>query len=274
MASRWTLSWTEPPFRKRASRSPLHRLLLITWTDPQRNTDWSSFKEKRTDLPLLHLSKSLNHPLLYQAQWCGCPSDAVVFRQSFFSDAIELKPHFMCSNFSFLHANASSSRMLDHPPPSSRMVRLHFFFSKVWMFRFFSKVRCTFSFLRCGWTSTSHLSTANCAPSPKKLKFQSLLHVLKISFHTLNDPKNRASLISSKALSSLLSNGAVAPFFFKVWLHLHFLFSAANHPPSHRKPNLSSFFLSSLFSVLPLEIPQWCGCPFFFFFPFLSILTL
>ena len=76
----------------------------------------------------------------------------------------------MCSKFSFLHADASSSRMLDHPSPSSRMVRLHFFFSKVRMFRFFSKVRCTFSSLRCGWTSTSRLSTANCAPSPKKIK--------------------------------------------------------------------------------------------------------
>ena len=172
-----------------------------------------------------------------------------MFHQSFFSDAAELEPHFTCSKFSFLRAVASFSRMLDLPLPSSRMVQLHLFFSKVQIRLFFSKVRCIFSSLRWGCTSISRLSATNRATSPRKSNFQSPLHVLKISFHHLNDPANCALLLFSKAPSPLLSNGVTANFFFflvflKARLPLYFLFSAANCPHSHWKPNLYYYFFS------------------------------
>ena len=135
-------------------------------------------------------------------------------------------------------------------------------------------MRCTFSSLRCACIFVSSLSATNHAPSPRKLNFQSPLHVLKIYFHPLNvrEIVPPSSLQRLRPLCSPMVQ--LHLFFFKVWLHLHFMLSSANCLPFHRKASISSFILSSLLVVPSLEIPQWYGCTFFFFFLFLSILTL
>ena len=106
---------------------------------------------------------------------------------------------------------------------------------------------CTFSFLRCGCTSTSRFSAANHAPSLEKPNFQSPLHMLKIfsQWCAYTFSSQRCGCISTSHFST--TNCAPSPrnpnfqsplhvlkFFFsmvrlhllfsKVRLHLHFPF--------------------------------------------------
>ena len=118
------------------------------WSANPHALEWSA------NPSLLPASQTFQAPL-FAPEWCGCtfsflrcgctfsfrlstancapspgkPKFQILLRQSFFSGAAELEPHFTCSEFSFLRVAVSSSRMLDIPPPSSRMVPVPFLLS-------------------------------------------------------------------------------------------------------------------------------------------------
>ena len=148
MDSRSTLSWTEPPFKKHASRSSFHRLLSITWIEPQRNTDWSSFKtwidfQRKMDWPSsppsLKISQSTS-PLSRSMVWL--PIKCSRCTKAFSLVWPNLNPTSRAQNF------LSFVQILPLP--------------ECWVFHLqvLEWRGCTFSSLRCGYAFSSLRCTA------------------------------------------------------------------------------------------------------------------